>query len=233
MSAGSPEKPSFEQLSSKIELIVFDMDGVLYHLDRARRLELLAELTDLDPDRIDELTYGSAFETAAEAGAYPTGSEYLAEFNRRLDADLSRGRWIGIRREVMTPIPEVLDLVENLAGDHTVALLTNNVSLIQESLEDLAPEVVRIFGANAHTSSRFGARKPEPEVFERLLAHHDTDPSAAVFIDDNPKAVAGARLAGMNAIHFTTTTALKAQLRQLGIDVGDHAMEAETTGGDD
>lgn len=226
MSAGSPEKPSSKQSPSKIELIVFDMDGVLFHLDSARRLDLLAELTGLNPDHIDELTYGSAFETAAEAGAYPIGSEYLAEFNRRLGVDLTRHQWVAIRRDVMTPMTEVLELAEQLASNYTVALLTNNVSLVQESLDDLAPEIVRIFGGNAHTSSRFGARKPEPEVFERLLAHHDTGPTAAVFIDDNPRAVAGARSVGMNAIHFTRMADLKEQLRQLGVDVDDRSLDS-------
>lgn len=222
MPAESPEKPSSEPSSSTIELIVFDMDGVLYDLDRRRRLDLLAERTGLDPHHIDQLTYGSAFEEAAEAGAYPSGSAYLAEFNRRLDSNLSPSQWIGIRREVMTPKTEVLELAETLASGYTVALLTNNVSLVQESLDELAPDVVRIFGANAHTSSRFGARKPEPEVFERLLAHHDVDPSNAVFIDDNPGAVAGAQRAGVNGIRYTTPTELTEQLRRLGVAVGGH-----------
>lgn len=224
MSAGSLDKPSSEQPSSEepsstIELVVFDMDGVLYHLDRARRLDLLAELSGLEPQRVDELTYGSDFETAAEAGAYPTGSDYLAEFNRRLGTELTRLEWIGIRRQVMTPVPEVLNLAERLASSHIVALLTNNVSLVQESLADLAPEVARIFGGNAHTSSRFGARKPDPEVFERLLAHHETEPSAAVFIDDNPQAVNGAEHAGVHGITFTTIAELRDGLRRLGVDV--------------
>ncbi len=202
------------------------MDGVLFHLDGARRLDLLAELTGLKPRRIDELTYNSKFETAAEAGAYPIGSEYLAEFNRRLGVDLTQHQWVAIRRTVMTPITEVLELAEQLAANYTVALLTNNVSLVQESLDDLVPEIVRIFGANAHTSSRFGARKPEPEVFKRLLAHHDTAPTAAVFIDDNPRSVAGAQSAGMNGIHFTGIAELKEQLQQLGVDVGDHSVDS-------
>lgn len=220
MSAGSPEETSSEQSSSNIELIVFDMDGVLYHLDRTRRLGLLAELTGLDPRHIDRLTYASSFETAAEAGAYATGSDYLTEFNRRLDADLTRRQWIGIRRAVMTPITEVLELAEHLASVYAVAVLTNNVSLVQESMEDLAPEVARIFGSNAHTSSRFSARKPEPEVFRRLLSHHEVDPGAAVFIDDNPDSVSASRLTGMHGIHYTTTPDLKERLRRLGVDVG-------------
>ena len=47
--------------------------------------------------------------------------------------------------------PLYLELAEQLASNYTVALLTNNVSLVQESLNDIAPDVVRIFGANAHT----------------------------------------------------------------------------------
>lgn len=210
-SPGTPE--------SEIELVVFDMDGVLYHLDRERRLDILADLTGREPSEIDALTYGSAFESAAESGAYPDGSDYLAEFNRRLDADLTRRQWIDIRRTVMTPMSEVLHLAEQLAQTRTVALLTNNVSLVQEALDDIAPKVIRIFGENAHTSSRFGARKPEPEIFERLLSHHGTEPSATVFIDDNPAAVAGARRVGINGIHFTTPAALSEALRALGVEV--------------
>jgi glucose-1-phosphatase len=209
-----------------IELVVFDMDGVLVDLDRARRLEFLSAMTGLAPETIAERIYLSTFETAAEAGAHPTGDRYLAEFNRLLGSAISRDQWVSARRRAMTPNRRVLGIAEAVAATIPIALLTNNGSLVQEALAELAPEVARTFGTSAHTSSRFAARKPDPVVFERLVTHHGVAPAATVFVDDDRDSVSGAVRAGLIGIHFTSAEALARELRQLGIDVPDPEPEA-------
>ena len=213
-----------------IELAIFDLDGVLAELDRARRLAILAEMTGKDPALLHAAIWTSDFERRAEAGAYPTGAEYLAEFNRRIGAALERGQWIRARREAMQPRADVLRLAEALRAECDITLLTNNGSLLHEALPEIVPVVHRLFGERAHASFQFGARKPEPEVFERLLARYAVPAARAVFIDDDPAYVAGARRVGLHTVRYAGLPDLECQLHALGLSSAARARLAGQRG---
>jgi HAD superfamily hydrolase (TIGR01509 family) len=61
--------------------------------------------------------------------------------------------------------------------------------------------------------------KPDPEIFRRCLARNGLDTARAIFIDDSPKNVEGARAVGIDAIHFTTIPALREALTLRGVQV--------------
>jgi glucose-1-phosphatase len=204
-------------MACDIALVVFDMDGVLAHLDRARRLELMSQMTGKDPAFLHAAIWASEFEPSAEAGAYPTGAEYLAEVNRRTQCNLTREQWVHARREAMTTIPETLQIAQAVREHCPIAMLTNNGSLLHESLAEIVPDVARVFGERAHCTFQFNARKPQVQVFERLLAHYRTPAARAVFIDDSDEYLAGARQAGMRCVLYTDPTELRQQLSELGL----------------
>jgi len=203
----------------EIDLVVFDMDGVLADLDRARRLELLSGMTGKDPAFLHAAIWASEFEPSAEAGAYPIGTEYLAEFNRRTQCALSREQWVGARRDAMTLNAHTLRIAQALRGQCEIAMLTNNGSLLHESLPELLPDVHRVFGERAHASFQFNARKPQPQVFERLLARYAVSAARSVFIDDDEEYVAAARAVGMHAFRYEGPVDLQRRLRGLGLRV--------------
>lgn len=203
----------------EIDLAVFDMDGVLSHLDHARRLALLAELTGREAAFLDAAIWQSGFDRSAEQGAYPTGAEYLAELNRRAGSRLTRAQWARARREAMTPDAEALRIAQALRGQCELAMLTNNGSLLLECLPEILPEAHRLFGARAHASFQFQARKPEPAVFERLLQRYGVAPARALYVDDDEAYVAGASRVGMQAIHYRTPQELARQLRERGLSI--------------
>jgi putative hydrolase of the HAD superfamily len=204
-------------VSGAVDLVVFDMDGVLARLDRKRRLELLAEATGRDPTHLRAMLWDSDFEPSAEAGAHPSGDEYLAELNRRIGASLSREQWVRARRDAMSIDRETLGIAEALGRRYPIAMLTNNGSLLLECLPQILPDVHRIFGERAHASFQFGARKPEPEVFERLLARYGVGAGRSVFIDDSDVYVEGARRVGMQAVLYRGARVLRRSLAELGL----------------
>lgn len=61
-------------------------------------------------------------------------------------------------------------------------------------------------------SSRLGLVKPHREAFEAALARIGRGPAEVLFIDDRADNVAGARAAGLRAIHFTSAEQLRAEL---------------------
>ena len=198
------------------DLIIFDLDETLVDFVPARRLEFLATLTGLPQDRIHASIWGSDFERGAEQGVYATGADYLAGFNQRLGFELTREQWIAARRAAMRARPEVIAVVAELKPHFELALLTNNGALLRESLPVLVPEVCALIDRRLHASCDFGARKPEPEVFTRLVARYGVNPARALFVDDHDEFVAGARTAGLAAIQFQSAIQLRESLRSLG-----------------
>jgi len=180
-------------------LYIFDMDDVLYDYDWRVRMNDMSELTGLSFQRMRELWWNEEGEWAAEAGAYTSGEDYLTAFRAALGVDVAEEDWVRIRGGAMTPRPASLAAVERASELGDVTLLTNNGALTQKHLRTLAPELVPLFGDHLFTSSHYGARKPDPVVFERVLAAYDRSPAEAFFADDMPQNVAGAASIGITA----------------------------------
>jgi len=202
----------------RIELVVFDVDGVLAHLDPARRLAQLSRFAGKSAEFLHQALYASDFERSAEAGSYVPGSEYLAELNRRIAGTLTRAQWIAARRAAMTPIPAALAIAQRLRDHVRVATLTNNGSLFKESIAEILPDVADLFGATFHASFEFAARKPDPLVFHRLARRFDLKTGRILFIDDDPEYITGAQTAGMKTVLCQRTAELTGQLGMFGLE---------------
>ena len=59
--------------------------------------------------------------------------------------------------------------------------------------------------------------KPERAIYEILLDRYGLKAGDCIFVDDSEKNVAGARVAGMRAVHFVEPIDLRAELRGLGV----------------
>ncbi len=108
----------------------------------------------------------------------------------------------------MTVWPESLAAVERAAELGAVSLLTNNGPLVEAHLAELAPELVPLFGDELHTSSFYGARKPDPTVFSNMLAHYGVTGDQVFFADDLEVNVEGARSVGIDAHRFVDPASL-------------------------
>ncbi len=198
-----------------VRLVISDLDGVLIDFHPTRRLAYLEALTGLSGSTIHSSIWAGPFEAEAEAGAWPTGDAYLAEFNRRLGTAVTRADWVEARRRATAPRPDLVAYFASLAPRVRLAILTNNGSLLRESLGELCPDVCAVFGDGIVASCELGARKPDPRVYQRLLARHGVEPANAVFIDDSAANVAGADAAGLRAIHFRSLDQLRQALTPL------------------
>lgn len=194
-------------------LFVFDMDDVLYDYDwRTRMLELTA-LSGHDLHELRRRWWISGMEWQAEAGDPSDPDEYLARVTGIIGTEISRAEWVRIRSEATHARPAALDAVRRAAELGQVALLTNNGILIHHHLHEVAPELVPIMGReHMHASAAFGARKPDPLVFERVLAHYGTAAADTFFADDLVENVAGAESIGITGHVYTDAALLLAAI---------------------
>ena len=193
-------------------LFIFDMDDVLYSYDWRVRMAGMTRLTGLSLQQLRERWWHDEGEWAAEAGAFATAEDYLEAFNAAIGVQVDEDDWVSVRGSAMTPWRESIAAVERAAELGQVTLLTNNGPLTARHLRTLAPELVPVFGDHLFTSSDYGARKPEPEVFEAVLTRYGVKPEDAFFADDLAINVSGARAVGITAHRFVNATGLLAAI---------------------
>ena len=199
---------------TRAPLFVFDMDDVLYDYDWRVRMNGLTELTGHDLAELRRRWWHDDGEWAAEAGAFADADVYHAAFTEALGIHLPVAEWIANRRSAMSVWPESLAAVERAAQLGTVSLLTNNGPLVERHLAELAPELLPLFGDELHTSSFYGARKPDPRVFANMLAHYGVPAEQVFFADDLQINVDGARSLGIEAHRFTDPASLRAAIER-------------------
>ncbi len=173
---------------------------------------------------IDERTFDEIIDewnraaTHSPLGAVERGEIALAEYERHLAEELHRRT--GTR-------PETSGLIARLFA-HNVA----NVELERVITALRAAGVVTAVASNAwganyplgrlecqHDALLFShdlrARKPEPRFYEAAAAALDAVPQACVFVDDQLDNVRGAARAGMEGVHFQSTSQVTRRLAEL------------------
>ena len=185
-------------------LFIFDMDDVLYDYDWRQRMAGMTAMTGLSLDELRERWWTAEGEWAAEAGGFASGTEYLAALEEALGCPVDETEWVRVRGAAMTVRPESIAAVRRAAELGRVTLLTNNGALTARRLRTLAPELVDVFGDHLFTSSEYGARKPDPVVFERVLESYGVPADRAFFADDMPENVEGAASVGITAHLYST-----------------------------
>ncbi len=196
------------------------MDDVLFDYDWRVRMDGLSALTGLEFPELRTRWWHDTGEWAAEAGGFENAEEYHAAFTRAIGRDIPVDDWIANRRSAMTVWPDSLAAVARAAELGTVSLLTNNGPLVEAHLAELAPELVPLFGDELHTSSFYGARKPDPTVFANMLAHYGVPAEHVFFADDLEVNVEGARSVGIDAHRFTDAASLTRAIEQFAKRVG-------------
>jgi epoxide hydrolase-like predicted phosphatase len=108
--------------------------------------------------------------------------------------------------------PEMLDLVRDLHGRYTLALLTNNVKEAVTWREQLPHELFDVL----IDSSAVGLRKPDPRIYELLLERLDRPATEVVFIDDFEENLPPAAALGIATVVFDSPEQLRAELAARG-----------------
>lgn len=102
--------------------------------------------------------------------------------------------------------PTLIALIRRLRADGVpVGLLSNNSPALTAEIEALG--LVELFSAEV-VSAAIGVMKPDPAAYHAILDKMDAQAEDALFIDDSPINVDGARRVGMKAILFRPDVAL-------------------------
>ena len=109
----------------------------------------------------------------------------------------------------------LLDFMRGLRKHYKVGLISNAWSglrpwIIDKKFDDAFDAMI--------ISAEVREAKPAPAIFQIALEKLEVAPAEAVFVDDFPANVTGARAVGMHAIQFTQPAQALAELDQILAD---------------
>lgn len=114
-------------------------------------------------------------------------------------------------------IPENVEILKQLEGKYNLYGLTNwSEETFPYALGNY--EFFKIFEDKIVVSGTEKLIKPDREIFEVLLKRYNLKPGESVFIDDNAKNIATAKLLGFETIHIEPETDLGEELRKLNLN---------------
>ncbi|MEO9329018.1 HAD family hydrolase [Gordonia aurantiaca] len=200
----------------RVRAVVFDWSGVLTESPLSGLHRYAAE-SDLEENALDRYVRGDEEFAKVERGESSV-KDFLRGTCIRIRED--HGVEVDIRRlaaamaDTRTLRPAMIELIEELSGRYTLAVLTNNVVENRDHLATTLPLEHFAFILN---SADVGVRKPDPEIYRELLRRLDCAGSEVVYIDDFAENLAPAADLGMTTIEFTEPAELRERLAELGV----------------
>jgi putative hydrolase of the HAD superfamily len=198
-----------------IDALIFDIGGVLLRtndLEPRRKWERRYGLRDW---QLQDLFFNSAVGQAAQVGKATTEDAwaYVAKtlaLNASELTELKRDFYVG---DVLDR--DLIALIQSFRPRYKTAILSNALPDARHDLRDRINSDtfdVLVF------SGEEGVRKPDPEIYRRVLRRLRVQAEQAVFVDDVPVNVAAARTLGMNAFQYVTGMNVKEALQKLGVE---------------
>ena len=195
----------------QLDAVVFDLDGVVRHYDRAEEAAI---------ERRHGLEAGSLLITAFGS---PAGQDLMCG---RIDHDefaLRVGELVGSHDAALdlvatraTVDDRAVELVLALQDVVRVALLTNGSLRTPTELADAGLD--RVFD-HIFNSAVIGVAKPTAAVYHHVLEVLDVSADRALFVDDHLPNIDGARGVGMHTHHFSDLDELVVHLETFGLSV--------------
>lgn len=196
-----------------IRAVIFDFGGVLVRTEDRSPREQLAERLGMTYDELSNLIFESDSSRQAAAGEIST-EEHWEAIREKMDLspdefpEASREFWGGDALD-----HELVNYLRSLRPDYKTGLISN----AWDDLRDVLREEWQIADAfdEIVISAEVGVVKPDPQIYRIALERLEVAPQEAVFVDDFPENVAGARAVGMHAIQFKDSRQVREDLEDM------------------
>ncbi|MHC4179710.1 MAG: HAD family hydrolase [Planctomycetota bacterium] len=198
------------------KFLYFDLGKVLVDFDVEQMFRQLGEVAGVDPARVEEVVFDAGLQQQYETGRI-SGSEFYEAFCRqtgtRPDYDALRRAGSEIFELKVSMLPVAAQLRQ--AG-YRLGILSNTCESHWEFCTRRYRILSELFTVHA-LSYRIGVAKPEVAIFHAAAELAGVRPEEIFYVDDHAPHVAGARAAGFDAVQYTSTPQLAADLRSRGI----------------
>jgi glucose-1-phosphatase len=196
--------------ASGIKNIIFDLGGVILDLSVDHTLQSFSDLSGLKKNEVEKIFHSTPEFLLYEKGGM-TDNEFR-DFVRQVykinapDSALDTS-WNAMLRAM--PLDK-LALLDKLKTKYNVFLLSNTNNIHLDYINKVmmpavsGDRVLDDYFHRAYYSHLMFMRKPDAEIFERVLNDNGLEAAETLFLDDNASNVVGAASVGIQTVHVTS-----------------------------
>jgi glucose-1-phosphatase len=193
----------------------FDLGKVLVDFSVERMCQQIATAAGIEPARVSETLFAGGLQLAYESGRI-SSQEFHERFNRETGSCCPYDDLALASNAIFTLNASIVPVVAQLAAaGHRLGILSNTCPGHWQYCRERF-RLLDSFGTYV-LSYEVQACKPDPAIFLAAAERAGCRPEEIFYTDDLPGHVAGARGVGLDAVQYTTTPALAAELRQRGV----------------
>jgi glucose-1-phosphatase len=197
----------------QVKFFYFDLGRVLVNFSVEQMLRQIGDVAGLAPERIREIVFTGGLWKRLESGGL-SEDEFYELFCTAAGSRIDRTVLARAAAEIFELNVSIVPLVAQLAqAGYAMGILSNTCQVHWDYCRDRYRIVADGFRVHA-LSYRIGAMKPDAAIFHAAADLAGVRPDEILFVDDLPEHVAGARSIGIDAVQYTTTPALAAELRK-------------------
>lgn len=188
-----------------IKHIIFDLGGVLLNIDYQLTEQAFVELGVKNfPEMYSQLKQTSLFDD------YETGriseDDFVEKLQQAAQTDINKVDIIDAWNAMLLDFPtRRLQILQQLRTYYDMVLLSNTNQTHEAAFNKILmdshtiPSIAAFFD-RVYLSHRVGMRKPDTEIFSRIINECSFTPEHTLFIDDSPQHVEGAKKLGIQTI---------------------------------
>lgn len=188
-----------------IKNIIFDLGGVILDIDYQRTVDAFkaAGLSRFEDEFIQ--SHQSAFFQSYECGAHSDEEfyDYIRKFCSLKDSEIDYC-W----NAMLLRIPlRRLQILQQLQLHYNTFLLSNTNSIHEKAFNSMLKNVCGyehfgVFFDKVYLSHRIGMRKPDAEIFKKVINDNALNTHETIFIDDSIQHITSAQQLGLHTIHL-------------------------------
>lgn len=197
--------------------IFFDLGNVLLFFDHRRAARQMAAVAGADPERVWNLVFAGDLNLRCDSGELDEAG-FHELFCRETQTRPDRAQLVRAAAEIFTVNASLLAVVAQLkAAGYRLGILSNTCDMhwnyFGSGRYALIPEAFD----TVVLSFELKMMKPGREIYLKAAELAGVPPEEVFYADDLAVNVAGARAAGFDAVQYTSTPAIVADLRRRGL----------------
>ena len=197
-----------------IGAVIFELGNVLIAVDETRALDRMAARTGKTRRELENYVMLTPSVNQLERGELSAQRFFeIVRQDTGFDGDFTE--FARIWSDIFTPIKPMIALARRLKGQVTRLILSNTNAIHMDYVLKQFSIVREVEGLVL--SHEVGLLKPDPRIYKLALQRFGLRAERAVFIDDIPTNVEGARAVGLRGIHYQNPDQVRLELTKLRI----------------
>ena len=195
-----------------VKNILFDLGGVLFHVDYKRTIDAFKSLGLTDFEKLFNQHQQNHLFDSFETGKI-SSKLFVKKLQEFLPGCSEQEIIVGWNAMLIGMPQEYLKLLENLKNKYRLFLLSNankiHIQFVNEYLQkNLKINSINQFFEKTYYSHEIGLRKPHKSTFDWVIKDANILAEETLFIEDTTQHIVGAKKAGLKTHHLETNSAI-------------------------